>query len=84
MVPGPKERFGPDPWTPTVDEFMECSYSQRSTSRTHMGPERTAQYDADVRRVLADLVEEGAIELRDGRLQFHVTATVTWGTPTAA
>jgi SAM-dependent methyltransferase len=84
FTPAGRERCGPDPWTPTVDEFMECSYSQRGTSRTHMGPEMTAQYDAAVRRVLADLVDEGAIELRDDRLQFHVTATVTWGTPRAA
>jgi SAM-dependent methyltransferase len=81
FTPAGRERCGPEGWTPTVDEFMECSYSQRGTSRTHMGPEATAGYDVDVRRVLADLVAEGAIGERGGRLQLQVRATVTWGTP---
>ena len=74
-----KERCGPEPWTPTVDEYLECCYSQRGTSRTHMGAEATAGFDADVREILADLCSEGAIEERDGRLQLEVRATVTWG-----
>ena len=73
------ERCGPEAWTPTVDEFMECAYSQRGTSRTHMGPEATAGFDADVRKVLAEMVAEGAIEMREGRLQLDVRSTVTWG-----
>jgi SAM-dependent methyltransferase len=78
-----RERCGPARWTPTVEEYLECRYSQRGSSRTHMGQEATAGFDADVRDVLAALVRDGTIEERDGRLQLEVTASVTWGIPTS-
>jgi len=34
-----EQRFGPEPWLPSIDEYLECRHSQRGLSRTHMGPE---------------------------------------------
>jgi SAM-dependent methyltransferase len=74
-------RCAPEPWRPTIDEYVECHYSQRGFSRTHMGPVTTAAFDAEVREVLADAVREGLIEQREGRLGLSVGATVVWGRP---
>jgi hypothetical protein len=76
-----ERRCGPEPWRPTVDEYVECHYSQRGFSRTHMGPATAAAFDAEVREVLADAVREGLIEQRDGRLGLSVRASVVWGRP---
>ena len=76
-----RQRCGPTPWTPTIEEYVECRHSQRGFSRTHMGPEATAGFDAAVIRVLEDSIRDGTIAERNGRLQLSVTSGVTWGRP---
>ena len=75
------QRFGPEPWLPTVDEYLECRHSQRGLSRTHMGPEAVIAYDAATRQALEDLCQEGIIAQVDGRLQLTVEGWVTLGIP---
>ena len=76
-----RQRYGPAPWTPTVDEYVECRHSQRGFSRTHMGEEAVSAFDAAVVAVLDELCRDGTIPERDGRLQLSVTANVVWGKP---
>jgi SAM-dependent methyltransferase len=78
-----EQRRGPEPWQPTIDEYLECRHSQRGLSRTHMGPAALAAFDAEMRQMLEQLCEAGAIAQRDGRLQLSVEASVIWGRPLA-
>jgi SAM-dependent methyltransferase len=76
-----QQRFGPEPWRPTVDEYLECRHSQRGLSRTHMGPAATASFDSEAAQTLDELTEAGVIAQHEGRLELGVTAQVTWGRP---
>jgi hypothetical protein len=78
-----QQRFGPEPWWPTIDEYLECRHSQRGLSRTHMGTAATASFDADVAQALDELTEAGVIGRHEGRLELGVAARVTWGRPQA-
>jgi SAM-dependent methyltransferase len=78
-----QQRFGPEPWRPTIDEYLECRHSQRGLSRTHMGQAATASFDAEVAQALDELTEAGVIVRHEGRLEFGVAARVTWGRPQA-
>jgi SAM-dependent methyltransferase len=79
-----EQRCGPEPWLPSVDEYLECRHSQRGFSRTHMGRAAVEAFDAAVRATLDELAEDGTIERRaDGRLALSVSATVVWGQPLA-
>lgn len=76
-----ERRCGPEPWTPTVEQYLACRHSQRGFSRTHMGPGAAAAFDRELRQVLNELRADGAIERRAGRLRLSVSATVVWGRP---
>jgi SAM-dependent methyltransferase len=76
-----RQRCGPAPWTPTIADYLECRHSQRGGSRTHMGPDMVAGFDAAVMALLEELCLDGTITQRDGRLQLQVTANVVWGVP---
>jgi SAM-dependent methyltransferase len=78
-----QRRLGPDPWRPTIDEYLECRHSQRGLSRTHMGPEAAASFDAEVAQALQELTETGSIVQHEGRLELGVVGRVTWGSPRA-
>jgi SAM-dependent methyltransferase len=78
-----QQRFGPEPWRPTVEEYLECRHSQRGLSRTHMGPSVAASFDAEVIQALKELTDGGVIAQDEGRLELGVTARVTWGRPHA-
>jgi SAM-dependent methyltransferase len=67
--------YGPEPWQPTMDEYLLARHSQRSFSRSHMGPAAVEAFDAALRAALAD------IPVVDGRLQLTVSAHVSWGRP---
>jgi SAM-dependent methyltransferase len=73
--------FGPEPWRPTVDEYLECRHSQRGLSRTHMGPAAVAAFDAEVRQTLAELIDDGTLAVQSDRLELSVKAQVKWGRP---
>ena len=75
------ERRSSEPWRPTVDEYLECRHSQRGLSRTHMGPDAVAAFDAELRQLLEDLCQSGAITQQAGRLQLSVEGRVRWGKP---
>ena len=47
--PRGEQRLGPEPWWPTVEEYLEARHSQRGLSRTHMGPAAAAAFDSDTR-----------------------------------
>jgi hypothetical protein len=76
-----EQRFGPEPWRPTIDEYLECRHSQRGLSRTHMGEAAAAAFDAELRETLEDLCAAGVVGQHDGRLELMVVARVTWGRP---
>jgi SAM-dependent methyltransferase len=76
-----QRRTGPEPWRPTISEYIECRHSQNGLSRERMGSEAAAAYDAETRAALLDLCREGALELREDRLALAVAATITWGRP---
>jgi SAM-dependent methyltransferase len=65
-----ERRCGPQPWRPTIEEYLECRHSQRGFSRTQMGADAAAAFDAAIRGLLGE-----------GRLDLSVTARVVWGRP---
>jgi SAM-dependent methyltransferase len=81
FAPVGAQHYGPAPWWPTVDEYLESRHSQRGLSRTHMGPLAVHDFDAAIRGTLDELCRAGVIAQRAGRLGLGVTATVTWGRP---
>lgn len=72
---------GTEPWRPTIEQYLDCRHSQRSFSRTHMGPVAAAAFDNDIRALLEDLCQRGTIDCEDGRLQLNATSRVIWGRP---
>ena len=76
-----EEDCGTEPWQPTIEQYLDCRHSQRSFSRTHMGPVAAAAFDSDIRALLEDLCQRGTIGCEDGRLQLSATSSVTWGRP---
>jgi SAM-dependent methyltransferase len=78
-----QQRFGPEPWRPTIEEYLECRHSQRGLSRAHMGPAAVANFDAEVAQALTELVQAGALSQHGGRMDLGVAARVTWGRPGA-
>ncbi len=76
-----ERRTEPVPWHPTLDEYVELRHSQNGLSRERMGAARADLFDAELRRALANLRDEGQVEERDGRLQLAVDARVVWGKP---
>jgi SAM-dependent methyltransferase len=67
-------------WEPTIAEYIECRHSQNGLSRERMG-ESSMAFDSEVRDALQELCREGALDLRNGRLELDVEARVTWGRP---
>jgi SAM-dependent methyltransferase len=80
FAPEGQERIGPEPWRPTIDEYIECRHSQNGLSRERMGAS-AEPFDAEMRAAILDLVREGAMPLQDDRLNLTVEATLTWGRP---
>jgi SAM-dependent methyltransferase len=72
---------GSEPWRPTLGEYLLCRHSQNGFSRTHMGAEAAAAFDAAVTDALAGLCRDGVITERAGRYELSVVATVVWGEP---
>lgn len=73
-------RVGPEPWTPTITEYIECRHSQNGLSRDRMGT-AAAPFDADMRAALLELCQEGKMTLHNDRLALTIEATITWGRP---
>jgi SAM-dependent methyltransferase len=63
-------------FTQTVDEYILSEHSRSSLSLEAMGADAAAQFDADMRNVLAPYQ-------RDGMLQYEVCTTIIWGKPHA-
>jgi SAM-dependent methyltransferase len=76
-----ERQFGPEPWRPTIEEYLQCRHSQRGFSRTHMGPEATAAFGAAVRSMLSDAIAAGDIAVHDDHLELSVSARVVYGKP---
>jgi len=74
-------RFGPEPWQPTVDQYLLARHSQRSFSRTHMGSAEVQAFDEALREVLDELCGNGRLGRENGKLQLTVGASVSWGRP---
>jgi SAM-dependent methyltransferase len=68
-------QFGPEVWQPTLEEYLLARHSQRSFSRTHMGPSAVAEFEAALREALRE------VPRIDARLQLSVSAQVCWGRP---
>jgi hypothetical protein len=75
-----QRRVGPEPWRPTIEEYIECRHSQNGLSRERMS-DAAEPFDAEMRAALLDLCEEGKMARRDDRLELTVEATITWGRP---
>jgi SAM-dependent methyltransferase len=72
-------RFGPEPWQPTVEQYLDCRHSQRSFARMAMGEDAAEAFDAELRQTLAELCAEGAIQCLSGTLQLSVETNAVWG-----
>jgi hypothetical protein len=75
-----RHRTEPKPWTPTLDEYVECRHSQNGFSRERMG-ETAVAFDDAVREAIRGSIHDGAIQVEGERLQLSVDATVVWGKP---
>ena len=73
--PAGSRQFGPEPWQPTMEEYLLARHSQRSFSRTHMGASAVVEFDGALREALVDVATV------DGRLQLVASAKVCWGRP---
>jgi SAM-dependent methyltransferase len=73
-------RTAAEPWTPTIDEYVELRHSQNGLSRQRMG-ESAAAFDREIRLAIDGLIRDGEIALQDGRLQLDVDASIVWGKP---
>ncbi len=76
-----EQRTRPEPWRPSVDEYLACRHSQQSFSRERMGQAQAAAFDVAVRAALEELQQAGELEMHDGRLDLTVEAAIVWGTP---
>jgi SAM-dependent methyltransferase len=79
-----ERQCGPERWRPTIEEYLEFRHSQRSFSRTHMGADSAAAFDAAIRDALEDLVRAGEIGRTGRRFDLTVEARVVWGVPHAS
>lgn len=77
-------RCEPEPWQPTIDEYLDARHSQRGFSRTHMGEAAAEEFDHAVRDTLHQLVRSGDLTMTDGRLELTAGARVVWGKPPTA
>ena len=68
-------------WTPTIAEYLDFRHSQNGLSKDRMGRQRAAEFDELVREQIQRQAEDGSVQIRDGRIQGSVTATVVWGRP---
>jgi SAM-dependent methyltransferase len=75
---------GPEPWRPTLDEYLECRFSQRGFSRTHMGAEAASAFEAAVRAMLREAHQAGVITMSANQLELTTSARVVWGKPLLA
>jgi hypothetical protein len=76
-----QQRCGPEPWQPSIDEYVQARHSQRSFSRAQMGASVALAFDAELRSALDAATAAGEIELNEERPRLPVSATVTWGRP---
>lgn len=80
FAPEGQDRIGPEPWRPTIDEYIECRHSQNGLSRERMGAAAEG-FDAEMHEALRDLVGDRAMAMQGDRLELTVEATITWGRP---
>ena len=78
-----REKRTAEAWRPTIDEYVECRHAQNSFSRDRMGADQSAAFDAAVRETLERACNDSIIQMREGRLDLQVEATVIWGKPLA-
>ena len=76
-----RRRCGPEPWQPTLQEYLHCRHSQNAFAREQLSPAEVAAYDAAIAGALRDLCREGVLHEADGRYHFQVEASVVWGEP---
>lgn len=75
-------RCAPEPWHPTIEEYLDARHSQRGFSRTHLGEAATAEFDHEVRNTLRRLARSGDITVTGDRLDLSAGARLVWGEPT--
>lgn len=83
FAPEGEERLGPEPWHPTIAEYIECRHSQNGLSRERMGA-GAEPFDAEMRAALLAMVEAGEMAMEGDRLALTVEGTITWGRPLPA
>lgn len=74
-----ERRCEPEPWQPTIEEYLDARHSQRGFSRSHMGEAATAEFDREVRDTLQRLASNGDITITGDRLELTAGARVVWG-----
>jgi hypothetical protein len=74
-------RFGPEPWQPAVEQYLECRHSQRSFARSAIGESAARAFDTELRQALTELCARGEIQCVSDRLQLGVETTIAWGRP---
>jgi SAM-dependent methyltransferase len=79
-----ERRCAPEPWRPTIEEYLDARHSQRGFSRPHMGEEAAAAFDTAVKEALDRLIASGDLTTAGDRLELEAGAKISWGTPSAA
>lgn len=68
------ERVFEGHFTQSVDAFIECQHSRATWSRANLGPDLTAEFDADLRALLRP-------HAQGSMLHYTTRAEVVWGRP---
>jgi SAM-dependent methyltransferase len=74
-------RCAPQPWRPTLEEYLDARHSQSGFARARMGEAAAAEFDAAVTEALERLVASGDITTTGDRFELEAGANVSWGTP---
>jgi hypothetical protein len=69
-----KEHLPPEPFTRTVDEYIDAHHATSGMPRARMGAENARAFDDEMRTLLTPYA-------RDGVLELAASAEVDWGTP---
>jgi 2-polyprenyl-3-methyl-5-hydroxy-6-metoxy-1,4-benzoquinol methylase len=69
-----EEETAPVQWVQSIDEYIEGYHSRSGFSKERLGPERTAAFDQEARRLLLCSYPDGSIPLR-------VSGHIVWGLP---
>jgi SAM-dependent methyltransferase len=69
------------PWHPTLDELLGCHHSQNGFAPQAMGTTATAEFDAAIEGLFAELNRQRVAQKGDDRYHLDVRTHIVWGRP---